>query len=346
VLSGGDLATNDWTATSSDAEVVVVVFDPRGGSATARQRFTVPSRSIRGAALKDDKLYYSEERDNDSRDILSFDLVTNEEAVVFGAAEEQHAPRIIGKFLAFADQVFTFVQPIVFRVRVIDLETGSSSTYGQTLSPDQGFSIDYRLYTPMTGTLFPYFSNSPGLAPVGIGSFDPVAGTAESFAQFSGVGQPPVYPCYVRIGSEAWGVVGQDVYRYTAGARQKIATLPQSGCAEMQVSGGYAVLRASDVFDPLQVVTLGTGAVRQIGVEARSFALSGTRLAYTDKRGGFTGVFVEDLSGALGPVSAPVRGFLDRRVLDFDGSRVVFGEIESASGVTFFSSESLQIFSL
>ncbi|MCC6806017.1 MAG: carboxypeptidase regulatory-like domain-containing protein [Deltaproteobacteria bacterium] len=348
VLSGGDAPKVEWIAGNSNAEVLAAVFDPRGGSATARQRFTVPDRSIRGASLSGTKLYYSEERHNDTRDILSFDLASNEEQVVFEADEEQHAPRVVGNVLVFADQVFTFVQPIVFRMRVINLGTAAETTYGQTLSQDQGFGIDYRLYTPLSGTSVTYFSSSPSLAPVGLGLFDPQAGTYQAFSALPGIGTPPTYPCYVRSNGETYGVVNNELYRYTPGARTLVATLPQPGCSEMQVSGGFAVIRVSDVFDPLTVVRLsgGAGAVRQIGVESRSFAMNGTRVAYTDKRGGFTGVFVEDLSGVLPARAVPVRGFLDRRVLDFDGARVVYGEVETASGVTFFSSESLQVYTL
>lgn len=346
VLQGGDTPKVEWTTGSSDAEVVVAVFDPHGGSATARQRFTVPERSIRGAALKGSTLFYSEERNNDSRDILSFDLSSGEEAVVFEADEEQHAPRVIGDSLIFADQVFTFVQPIVFRLRVLNLNTRASVTYGQILSPDQGFGIDYRLYTPLSGTVMPYFSSSQSLAPTGLGTFDPLTGAYSTFTSLPGVGPTPQYPCFVRTGGQTFGVVANELYRYGPSTRTLLATLPQSGCAEMQVSGGFAVIRLSDVFNPLVVVPTMGGSVRQIGLDSQSFAMNGTRVAYTDKRGGFTGVFIEDLSGGLAAVSTPVRGFLDRRVLDFDGSRVVFGEVEEASGVTFFSSESLQVFTL
>jgi hypothetical protein len=346
VLAGGDAPKVEWTTATSDSEVVVAVFDPHGGSATARQRFTVPQRSIRGAALKDTMLYYSEERDNDSRDILGFDLANNAEKVVFAALDEQHAPRVIGNSLVFADQVFTFVQPIVFRVRVLNLMDGSSVTYGQTLTPDQGFSIDYRLYTPLSGTTVPYFSSSMSLAPVGVGIFDPISGSYSAFSALPGAGPTPVYPCYVRADGQIYGVVGNELYRYAPSTRTLVATLPQSGCQEMQVSSGFAVIRASDVFNPLIVVNTASGAVRQIGLEAHSFAMKGTRVVYTDKRGGFTGVFVEDLSGMTPAVSVPVRGFLDRRVLDFDGTRIVYGEVADATGVTFFSSDSLQVFTL
>jgi hypothetical protein len=347
VLLGGDAPKVEWTTAASGAEVVVAVFDPRGGSATARQRFTVPDRSIRGASLEGTRVYYSEERHNDTRDILRFDLASGEETVVFEAAEEQHAPRVVGGSLVFADQVFTFVQPIVFRLRVLSLSTGASVTYGQILTQDQAFWIDYRLYTPLTGNSITYVSNAPSFAPMGVGVFDPLTGQYTSFDSLPGVGPPPVHPCFVRSANgNYFGVVSNELYRYTPGARTLVATLPVSGCAEMQASGDFAVIRASDVFNPLIVVQLSGGAVRRIGLEARSFSMNGDRVAYTDKRGGFTGVFIEDLTGATPPVSVPVRGFLDRRVLDFDGARVVYGEVESASGVTSYSSESLQVFTL
>ncbi len=346
-LSGGDAPSVEWTTGNQNAEVVIVVFDPRGGSATARQRFVVPRRTIRGATLWRDEVIYSEERDDDSRDILGFDLRTGVERVVFAADNEQHGPRAVGDGLLFADQVFTFVQPIVFRLRKIDLlePAAVGSTWGKQLTPDEGFNMDFRLYTPLTGAHVTYTSGDPMLAPTGIGLFDPEVGTFENFSSFSTAGPPPAYPCYVRDESGTYGAQGGVLYRYTPVARSFVATLPGPFCAELQVDAGHAVIRIDTAADPLLVVRLMDGEMREIGVGARSFALDGSRLAYTDERAGFTGVYVEDLvSGETWTV--PVRGVLDRRVLDFRAGRLVFGEREVATSSNFYSVESLQVYEL
>lgn len=347
-IVGGDAndATVQWVPSDEGGEVVVVVVDPQGAAATARHAFHAPPKSIRGATLHGSEVIYSEGR-QDTRDVVGFDLETRTERTFAGGAEEQNSPRAVGDTLAFGDQVFTLVNPTIFRLHLLGLGTAAvDTTFGRDLAPDDSISIDFRLDTPLSAGAVTEISYDDTLAPFGLGTFDVATQTFRTFASWDTGSDDPSYPCFVSLGQTALGVVGSELRVYTQGAAYvKAAALPVDDCIEMQADGAWVAIRQGAPGGAISLVNWQTGETRVIGTAVYSFALHGTRFAYTDTRTGFSGVYLYDVNADTNAV-VPTTGVKQRRVLELSDKWLVYGELAESADPTSYSATSLWAYAL
>ena len=335
-----------WVPSDEGGEVVVVVVDPQGAAATARHAFHAPPKSIRGATLHGNEVIYSEGR-QDHRDVVGFALDARTERTIAGGTGEQNSPRVVGDTLAFGDQVFTLVSPEIFRMRLLGLGSATvDSSFGRDLAPDDSIAIDFRLDTPLTAGTVTDISFDDSLAPFGLGTFDVASQTFRSFDSWQTGSDSPNYPCFVALPDSAIGVVGSELRVYHQGAPfTHAATLPVGDCIEMQADGAWVAIRQGAPGDPLLLVNWQSGETRTIGTAVYSFALRGARLAYSDTRTGFSGVYLYDVSADTNAV-VPTRGAQQRRVLELSQTWLVYGELAETANPESYSATSLWAYKL
>ena len=344
--SGTSDASVEWVPSDEGGEVVVVVVDPQGAAATARHAFHAPPKSMRGATVHGDEVIYSEGRE-DTRDVVGFDLVARSERTLAGGAKEQNSPRVVGDTLAFGDQVFTLVNPTVFQMRLLGLGSATlASVFGRDLAPDDSIAIDFRLDTPLTGSAVTEISFEDVLAPFGIGTFDVPTQSFRTFESWNTSSDDPNYPCFVSLGATALGVVGSELRAYVQGAPfVHAADLPVDNCIEMQADGAWVAIRQGQPGGALSLVNWKSGEIRSIGTQVYSFALHGSRLAYSDTRTGFSGVYLYDVAADHNAV-VPVRGAKQRRVLELSDKWLVYGELAETADPQSYSATSLWAYAL